>query len=288
MPDRIFAYDKVFTKGQLHLPSAHIIQIAELSLISSGEVCDHAQSCDEITYVISGSATVYYNEHSCKLTKGQIHYIKQGPTHRIVADPDHNFHYCCIGFLPNPEEKSTQPFFQAIRNIDEFVVTDENSISALFNSLLEEFFLSDIESNTMIQCYFCQLLIKLHRILNGRFQKKFIKPDLRFSNQAVYQALKYIDKNYIKITTIKSIAKELSYSEYYLSHIFTEKMGFTMKEYILRKKLTTATELLETTNMSISDVSDQLHFPSPHSFSRVFRNHMNMSPSEFRRASRGE
>lgn len=48
MPDRIFAYDKVFTKGQLHLPSAHIIQIAELSLISSGEVCDHEQSCDEI------------------------------------------------------------------------------------------------------------------------------------------------------------------------------------------------------------------------------------------------
>lgn len=284
VPDKIFSYEKSFSKSQLHLPSAHILQIAELSLIRNGEMLEHEQFCDEITYVISGSATVYYNGHSCRLKKGQIHYIKQGPAHRILADSDHNFHYCCIGFIPNPEEKSTQPFFQAIRDIDEFVVTDENNISALFNSLLEEFFLSDLESSTMIQCYFCQLLIKLHRILSGKPQEKLIKSNVSFSNQAVYQTLKYIDRNYIKITTIKNIASELSYSEYYLSHIFKEKMGFTIKEYILRKKLATAADLLETTSMSVSDISEQLHFSSLHSFGVAFKRHMNISPSEFRKA----
>lgn len=266
------------------LPSADIMQIAELSLIRNGEIWEHPQFCDEITYVISGKATVYYDGHTRELTKGQIHYIKQGPMHRIVADAEQNFHYCCIGFLPNLQEESTRPFFNIIQHMKEFVIMDDDSVKPIFHSLLDEILLyNSAENVTMLQCYFCQLLIKICRILNGNSKTASAKPAFHASGQAAYQALRYIDKNYMKITTIKNIARELSYSEYYLSHTFKEKVGITMKDYILKKKIMTAVELLEKSNMTISDISEHLHFSSLHSFGIAFKRYMNMSPSEFRK-----
>ncbi len=280
--NKLFSFENTFFENRPHLPSADITQIAELSIVRNGEMYEHEQYCDEITYVVSGKATAYYDGHTCELKKGQIHYIKQGSTHRIVVDSEQNFHYCCIGFIPNLQEESTRPFFETIRQLKEFVIMDDGSVQPIFNSLLDELLLYNAESITMLQCYFCQLIIKICRILNGNPHISSAKPVFNSSSQAAYQALKYIDKNYIKITTIKNIAKELSYSEYYLSHIFKEKTGITMKEYILKKKVMTSVELLKKSNMSISDISDHLNFSSLHSFGIAFKRYMNMSPSQFR------
>lgn len=286
MLSRLFSYDKSFAHGQLHIPSADIMQIAELSLIRGCEIFEHEQYCDEITYVISGKATVEYNGVTRELTKGQIHYIKQGHTHRIIADAEQNFHYCCIGFMPNFSEDSTSFFFNAIQNLQEFVVSDDGSIPAIFNNILNETFLHDSESVIMLQCYFCQLLVKFHRLLNKKEDEMIFneKSNSSLSSSTVYKTLKYIDKNYIKITTVKDVAKNLSYSEYYLSHIFKEKMGITLKEYILKKKIITAAELLKQSNMSVSDIAEHLHFSSLHSFGIAFKRYMNMSASDFRKS----
>lgn len=280
---KLFSYDKMFAKGQLSLPAGDIFQIAELSLIKNGEIPEHIQYCDEITYVVSGKATIYYGDECFELTKGQIHYIKQGPMHRIVADPEHNFHYYCIGFVPNEDCESTKVFFQAISQIQDFLVEDEGNIRTLFNLLMNEFYIRDNESNVMIQCYFCQMLILLYRILNGKSKEKLSKVNASASNHAVYQTLKYIDKHYIKLTRVKEIATSLSYSEYYLSHVFSEKMDITIKDYLLQKKIMTAAELLKTSTMSISEIAEHLHFSSLRSFGVAFKRYMNMSASEFRK-----
>lgn len=280
--DKLFSVENAFENRPV-LPSAIIMQIAELSLIRNGEMHEHMQFCDEITYVVSGKATVYYDGHTHELTKGQIHYIKQGPMHRIMVDSEQNFHYCCIGFLPNLLEESTKPFFNTIQQKKEFIITDDGSVQPIFHSMLDELLLYNAESIPMLQCYFCQLLIKTCRILNGEPKNVSAGAVFHTSGQAAYQALKYIDKNYMKITTIKNIARDLSYSEYYLSHTFKEKNGITMKDYIVKKKIVTAMELLEKSNMSISDISEHLHFSSLHSFGIAFRRYTNMSPSEFRK-----
>ena len=128
------------------------------------------------------------------------------------------------------------------------------------------------------------MLIILHRILNGRSKEKLSTINTSSSNNAVYRALKYIDKNYIKLTNVKQIATDLSYSEYYLSHIFKEKMELTMKDYLMQKKIMTAAELLENSNMSISEIAEQLHFSSLHSFGTAFKRYMNMSASDYRKS----
>lgn len=280
--NKLFSYDIAFSKGQLCTESAEFRQIAELSLIRNGEITPHIQYCDEITYVISGKATVYSGEDVREVTTGDVHYIREGQYHRIVADASENFHYYCIGFQPNITYQGLLAFQGATESRPFFYVKDESNIKSLFDLLINEFYLQDEESTLMIHHYFCQILIQLYRLLTGKTKNKLTKNNTEASSDAVFRILQYINREHIHTTSIKQIAEALCYSECYISHVFKEKMGTTVKDYLMQKKIATAAGLLKNSNMTITEIAEHLHFSSLHVFGLAFKRYMNMSASDFR------
>ena len=280
---KLFSYDNSFSRGQMKTPSAEILQIAELSLIPGGEIRGHEQVCDELTLVISGRATVYSGTSVLEIRPGQIHYIKKGQYHRIVASQSENFHYCCIGFLPDEGEKSVKAFLNAVGSRRDFVVEDEGRIARLFFQLIREFYLGDGQSSDMIHFTLCQMLILLCRTLSGKTEGGPGRMGQGTTSLPVYRVLKYIDAEYMNLVQVKEIAAALSYSEYHLCHLFKEKMNMTVKEYLMQKKLQTAMDLLKESNMTVTEISDQLHFSTPHAFSLAFKRYFGVSPSTRRK-----
>ncbi len=279
----LFSYDRIFNKGQLNLPSGDIMQIAELSLIQDAQIPEHIQHCDEITYVVSGQATVLSGNKEFTIFPQQIHYIKKGLKHAIIADKGSNFHYFCIGFLPNGDYSDLKGFFDFVGDKEDFVIKDDSRINFYFNSLVNEFYQSD-SSKLMIHCYFCQIIISIFRILKQQ-RKQINMSAADNSGKTAYQILRYIDRNYSGIKRVKDIANELSYSEYYLSHVFKEKTGMSVKSYLMQKKITLALELLKYSNMSIPEIADHLNFSSVHSFDLAFRQYTGSNPTQFKKMS---
>lgn len=280
---KLFSFDKAFAQGQLHTESAEIRQIAELAVIKGGEIQEHIQYCDELTYAVSGTATIYSGGSSREMAAGEIHFIRKGQYHKIVAGTGQNFRYFCIGYQPNPSCESVAIFQRTVADAPFFFVPDEGNIKTLFQLLLNEFYIRDEESNLMIHFYFSQMLIQLHRILTGKSREKLQKSSSSSGNNAVYRALQYIDREYARITSVKQVAQALSYSEYYLSHIFKEKMDVTVKDYLMRKKITAAAHMLTESNMTVTEIAEQLHFSSLHAFGLAFKRYMGMSAGDFRR-----
>ena len=283
--EKLFSYDRIFPRGQMQIPAAEIRQIAELSVMKGGEIKEHTQRCDELTYAISGRATVYSGDRVLTMSAGQIHWIRQGEYHRIVADPAENFHYCCIGFYPDAREQSIRPFLRAVEGREDFLVEDVGDLKSLFTRLINECFIPDEGSDLMIHYCLCQILLLLYRILNGRGGETLNRLNGTSSGQAVYRVLKYIDREYLHLTQVRQIAEALNYSEYHLCHVFREKMDMTVKEYLMRKKLTTAATLLESSSMTVSEIAEQLNFSSLHAFGQAFRRYMGASPSQYRQQS---
>lgn len=58
--------------------------------------------------------------------------------------------------------------------------------------------------------------------------------------------------------------------------------GLSPKAYLLKGDMAAAMELLRTTGMTVSEISASLNYSSPFYFSRVFRNHYGIAPSEVR------
>ena len=68
----------------------------------------------------------------------------------------------------------------------------------------------------------------------------------------------------------------------YLSRLFREEKGITLKEYILQKKIERAKELLRRKNISVKMVSNSVGLTDPLYFSRIFKRKTGLSPLEFK------
>jgi len=280
---RAFSYDHLLSEMKIVVPAGELFQVSELSVIRNGEIAEHEQYCDEITYAVSGKAKIYSGDECEEISGGQVHYIKSGIKHKIIADENSNFRYICIGFNPNADHADIGSYFIMRSETSSFIKNDDGSIRRLTELMLNEFYVEDENNNIMINLYLSQILISLSRIYKGN-AGYMNKKSTSTSNYAVYNALRYIDREYIYITSVKSVAKELSYSEYYLSHIFSRKVGMSIKEYIVKKKLQTATQMLKTTNLSIGEISDYLNFSTHHTFRQAFKKVYSVNPSEYRKS----
>lgn len=280
--ERVFDFNNIFENKLLELDVGNIYQVAELSVIRGGQITQHMQRCDEITYVVSGSAEIISNDNKSEIRQGQIHYIKNGCTHQIQAAPDKNFRYVCIGFFPNLNNSSVKAFYEKCGNRDFFIADDNGMVKNIAEFLIREFYNYDEHSNRMIDQYISQMLTALTRILSGNDYVYNINHGKESGNYTMYKMLKYIDREYMQIQSVREIASQLSYSECYLSHLFKEKMGITIKEYINKKKIMYAAELLVTSNSTIEQLSEQFGFSRPFTFRRAFKQYIGMTPSEYR------
>lgn len=277
----VFEYSKIFSDGEKKLPFGKLHQVTEVSVIKNGEVVEHIQQCDEITYVVSGKATVFYDNDTCELTSGKIHFIKKGKRHKIEVGPEENFRYICIGFILNGADKISKMFLDATEGVNQLEVMDNGNVRVLTELLMNEIYGKDDLSDTMINLYISQILISIIRAVNN-YGEKSDKESVSSTNSTIYSVLRYIDREYINLRNVSEIAKTLSYNECYLSHLFKEKTGITVKEYLLKKKIIKASELLEDKNITISQISDYLNFASTHTFSQAFKRFFGISPRVFR------
>ena len=81
-------------------------------------------------------------------------------------------------------------------------------------------------------------------------------------------------------------ADQLCISPVYLSRIVRQVSGRTVVDYINRMLATEAAFLLHTTSLTVSQISDRLHFADTPSFSKFFLRMKGMSPKDYRNTSR--
>ncbi len=92
---------------------------------------------------------------------------------------------------------------------------------------------------------------------------------------------KYITEN-IKAATLEDAAISVNLSSGYLSRLFREKTGMTFTEYVIREKMKHAAVLLKSTDYRTYEIADMVGYDNPRNFSRAFKQHYGMTPSEYR------
>lgn len=125
-----------------------------------------------------------------------------------------------------------------------------------------------------------QILIKISRdyisakidITEGHFSKSFIK---------CRKLLNYLNNYFMKKVTRAAI-EELFESNYdYLNRIFENMTGYTILNYLNTLRITKAKELFDTTPIKISEVGYLVGISDPYYFSRFFKKHTGMTPSQY-------
>ena len=98
----------------------------------------------------------------------------------------------------------------------------------------------------------------------------------------IIEAMSFIEANLLDPDlSVQTVADYLHYSRSFTMIMFRKETGTTIHEYIQNQKVEYACKLLE--NYSITETAHLLNFSSSQHFSKVFKDYMSMSPSEYKR-----
>ncbi|SFH78395.1 helix-turn-helix domain-containing protein [Albimonas pacifica] len=86
--------------------------------------------------------------------------------------------------------------------------------------------------------------------------------------------------------SLDELAAEARLSPYHFARMFKRSLGAPPRVYLTRLRLEKACELLERTDLSITEIGLAVGYSSNQVLARVFFKHMRMSPTEYRRAVR--
>lgn len=96
-------------------------------------------------------------------------------------------------------------------------------------------------------------------------------------------AKKIIEYNYNNGISVSTLAEKVYMDKSYFSRLFKEQIGMSPKRYILHVQIDKATELLQTTDYSITEIAYSVGFGDPLYFSRIFTKHKGLSPLAYRK-----
>jgi len=112
--------------------------------------------------------------------------------------------------------------------------------------------------------------------------KKFTSNEIRSSNPLLQPAFDYIYHHKSENMTLSELAKRCHISPSYFSRIFIKETGEKFSVFAPRLKIEWAKQLLETTDHSINQISDELGFCDAGYFIKTFKKFEMLTPAVYR------
>lgn len=103
------------------------------------------------------------------------------------------------------------------------------------------------------------------------------------SSALVNRAKKYVRDHIFEDVLLDDIANEVFFSVSHLRRVFKKETGETFLQYVIRKKMEKAAELLHNPKYKVYQISDMLGYKSTRYFSKLFYSNIGYYPAEYRK-----
>ncbi len=103
---------------------------------------------------------------------------------------------------------------------------------------------------------------------------------------SVRGAVAYMEAHYAESLNLSDVAEHVSLSPEYLSRLFKEETGVKFVVYLNNLRLKHALYLLETTNLKVYEVAEQVGYSNLSYFSTVFKKNFGQNPFDYKNSCR--
>ncbi len=218
------------------------------------------------------------NSSAADITPG-VKNNSAGPTVMIPGSmaqiPLENFlQFADLG-ITEDNEMARQPFFLVNGS-------EKKEISILAEQIVDEKAGDRYAKEFMIHTLTVELMIHLSRAMRNEWEE-----NLRVKNgkarELVKIARQYMDENFEQGITVAEAAQYVFLSQGYFTRAFKDELGISPMNYLMRKRIEKACELLENNEIKVSSIAVQSGFSSPQRFNVAFRKLMGKTPMEYRK-----
>ena len=241
------------------------------------------RNCYLIHFCLDGKGTYFVKDKEYNIKKGQGFLIYPNEVTFYKADEKDPWTYLWVAFSGSRAEE-----YLNLCGLDEdnlvFNSNNGDRLKKYVELMLEQKEVG-VKTEFFIQGLLFQFISEL--ILEEcNMEQKYLesfKLDYNLDNLYIQKALEYVNLNYKNSITVNEIANYLNLNRSYLTHIFKKNLNMTPQEFLLKFKITKASELLHVTDYSICAISNILGYESESSFIKIFKKFTGVSPSKYRK-----
>ncbi len=231
----------------------------------------------ELTYIDYGSMDTTINDCHYQLKAHDL--ILYGPKqfHTQEITESKSCSYLTVVFDMNIDDDST-----LLNNV--FHCT--NDMHSILKKFINESSSQLPYSKTLMLCHLQEIIILL---LQSSITIEKEKTPIKIGNNAIqhYQnelfnnIINYMNEKVYDPLTIEEICQKFSISRSSLQSLFKSHMNDSPKNHLITIKLQKSKELILENKYTISEIAFMLGFSSIHYFSRLFKQHFDIPPSEY-------
>lgn len=254
------------------------------------EFVAHTHEFIEIVYVLSGEMTHVIDGQSYDAKHGDVLFMNYGCRHSFSAQSEYSY----VNVLFSPERMSEEIVTPAnifsvlcLTSFNEmtcdsdfgrvrFEGAERQEIENILLTMLREYQERQTSWETVLGNYFNTFIIKMLR--------KYEMEMLTFDVNDVWSSLSaYIESNLNSKIKLTDLAQRCFYNPSYFSRAFKERFGVSLVEYVARKRLDRAVDLLQNTDLSLDEIAWQAGFPDSKSLYHAFSRYLNATPSQYQK-----
>ena len=253
------------------------------------EMPPHTHDFIELVYVRSGQADQYVDGSTYRVSHGDIIFLNYGSCHAFK--PMEKFSYVNICFSPETVGDSIITRENAFSLLSltafheicgdagggklSFFGAERAEIENILDAMINEYSAKQASWNAILESYLNILITKMLRRVELGMEKEVLGETWR-------RLAEYIDENPDADLTLPALAKQCFYNPSYFSRVFKEKFKMSPVEYVTRKRLEHAVEMLSTTDLSVDEIGLRTGFSDRSSFYRAFSKYLGGKPSDYR------
>ncbi|MCL6548662.1 MAG: AraC family transcriptional regulator, partial [Alicyclobacillus sp.] len=103
---------------------------------------------------------------------------------------------------------------------------------------------------------------------------------------AVRNGIAFLQHNFHRPLKLEEIARQGQLSPFHFARVFKRATGCSVMEYLMRLRMEQAKHLLAETELPVREVAEKVGMPDQSYFSKLFKRHVQKTPTEFRESSR--
>jgi len=280
------SYVSIFDERQYMLNNYFEIYYYEDSYFSG--VKNHTHDYYEFYFFVEGDMSISINHKKHKMKHGDVILIPPGIPHHVI---NHNIHVPYRRFVFWLDASYMEAIISRAKEmrfiIDHTIqnkhyiypnnVVGFNSIESKLLRLIEEVHSDRFGHIQKISLCVHDIILHLNRMAY-----EMITPVKTLSNQSLDKSIvSHIENHIDEELTLDSIAETFFVSKYHIAHLFKQKYGISIHQFITKKRLELCKNAL-TSDLNITEIFHRYGFKDYSSFYRAFKKEFGISPKEYR------
>jgi len=254
------------------------IVLAHKYSFSNGGFCDYSGGrlyCG-FMYAIKGNATYKLkNGSSYNVFEGEVAFIPDGLAYVISSDD--TYEHFTVNFKVNKEKCYGDNIFEMLssNNMIKLAPSSPNKYITFFSQIADAWQKKDIG-------YRMNTVSMLYRLINDFISEKYACGVDVVSYSKILPAKEYLDKHYNNTISIDMLANISNMSHTNFRRTFHLVFGKTAMEYKNDILLLHAGDMLSDNLYSIREIAEICGFADANYFSRFFKKHMGITPTQYK------